>query len=174
MLSEPEERILEEKTNTGGRAFSRFFDELVAAMRFRISGPDGTTRELGEEEVLALLYHTDRDQRRAAADSLTQGLRANARPLTFVFNTLVQDKAVDDRLRGYAQPIAARNLANEIEDESVDALLEACVGHYPLVVRYYRLKARLLGLERLEDYDRYAPIGVDTGAIGFDEAREPA
>ena len=172
VLSEPEERILEEKTNTGGRAFSRFFDELVAAMRFRISGPDGTTRELGEEEVLALLYHTDRDQRRAAADSLTQGLRANARPLTFVFNTLVQDKAVDDRLRGYAQPIAARNLANEIEDESVDALLEACVGHYPLVVRYYRLKARLLGLERLEDYDRYAPIGVDTGAIGFNEARQ--
>ena len=164
VLSEPEERVLEEKANTGARAFGRLFDELVADMRFRVSGPDGTTRELGEEEVLALLYHSDRGERRAAADALTEGLRANTRPLAFVFNTLVQDKAVDDRLRDYAQPIAARNLANEIENESVDVLLATCVRHYPLVARYYRLKARLLGLERLEDYDRYAPLSA-AGAL---------
>ena len=105
------------------------------------------------------------------SNELTEGLRANARPLTFVFNTLVQDKAVEDRLRDYAHPISSRNLANEIEHESVDALLGACVARYPLVARYYRLKARLLGLDRLEDYDRYAPVGVDTGSVGFDEAR---
>ncbi|MEE2677617.1 MAG: M3 family oligoendopeptidase [Myxococcota bacterium] len=171
VLSEAEERVLEEKANTGGRAFGRLFDELVADMRFRVESPDGSSRELGEEEVLALLYHAQRDERRAAADALTEGLRANARPLTFVFNTLVQDKAVEDRLRDYAHPISSRNLANEIEHESVDALLGACVARYPLVARYYRLKARLLGLDRLEDYDRYAPVGVDTGSVGFDEAR---
>jgi len=171
VLTEAEERVLEEKANTGGRAFGRLFDELVADMRFRVESPDGSSRELGEEEVLALLYHAQRDERRAAADALTEGLRANARPLTFVFNTLVQDKAVEDRLRDYAHPISSRNLANEIEHESVDALLGACVARYPLVARYYRLKARLLGLDRLEDYDRYAPVGVDTGSVGFDEAR---
>jgi len=171
VLSEPEEKILEATANTGRRAFGRLFDELLAAMRFTIEH-DGETRELGEEEVLALLYDPDRDTRRAAAKSLTQGLKANARPLAFIFNTLVQDKAVDDRLRSYERAIDARNLANEIENDSVDALLAACVEGYPLVARYYRLKARLLGLPRLADYDRYAPISAASGFRSFGAAKK--
>ena len=84
---------------------------------------------------------------------------------------LVQDKAVDDRLRSYVEPMAARNLANEIDGCSVEALLEACLARYPLVARYYRLKARLLGLARLEDYDRYAPVAAERGQREFAEAR---
>jgi len=171
VLSEAEERILEETANTGRRAFGRLFDEMLASMRFRIEGDDGEI-SLGEEEVLARLYDPDRDTRRTAAESLTQGLVENARPLGFIFNTLVQDKAVDDRLRSYPRAIDARNLANEIDGASVESLLSACVARYPLVARYYRLKARLLGLDQLEDYDRYAPIGSETGNRSFDEARD--
>jgi oligoendopeptidase F len=170
VLSEPEERILEETANTGRRAFGRLFDELLGAMRFRIES-DGEEQELGEEEVLSLLYDSDRDRRRAAARSLTCGLRENARPLAFIFNTLVRDKAVDDRLRRYPRPIHARNLANEIDGASVESLLSACVARYPLVARYYRLKARLLHLDRLEDYDRYAPVSSEAGRHGFESAR---
>ncbi len=170
VLSEPEERILEETANTGPRAFGRFFDEFVSAMRFRVTR-EGETTELGEEEVLAQLYDPVRATRREAARALTDGLKTHARPLAFIFNTLIQHKAVEDRLRAFEAPMAARNLANEIDEPSVASLLSACVARYPLVARYYRLKARLLGLSRLEDYDRYAPISPEPTQIPFDRAR---
>jgi len=170
VLAENEEQLIEDLANTGRRAFSRLFDELVAALRFQVTHA-GETRELGEEEVLAHLYAPDRELRREAARALTQGLRSNARPLAFIFNTLVQDKAVDDRLRRFETPWASRHLANEIDAASVDALLAACTARYPLVARYYRLKARLLGLPRLEDFDRYAPIAEKGNTRSWDEAR---
>jgi oligoendopeptidase F len=172
VLSEPEERILEETANTGPRAFARLFDQFTSALRFRVER-EGETSELGEEEVLALLYDPVRAVRREAARSLTEGLKANARPLAFIFNTLTQHKAVEDRLREFGTPMAARHLANEIDPASVESLLSAVVARYPLVARYYRLKARLLGLARLEDYDRYAPVaaGVEAGPRHFEAAR---
>src|SRR5262249_61149297 len=112
-----------------------------------------------------------RGPRGAAAAGLSAGLRANARVLGFIFNILVQDKAADDRRRHYLHPMAARHLANEARRESVDALLDACVGRYDLVARYYRLKAQLLGLPELADYDRYAPLGGAEGERSFAEAR---
>jgi oligoendopeptidase F len=171
VLSEPEERLVEELANTGSRAFSRLFDEVLAAMRFRVELPSGP-RELVEEEVLSLLYEPDREVRRAASRSLTEGLRGSSRLLAFIFNVLVQDKAVQDRLRRYAAPMDARNLSNEIEGMAVKALMEACEARHGLVARYYRLKARLLGLERLEEFDRYAPIPGAEGRRSFGEARD--
>jgi len=170
VLSEPEERILEETANTGRRAFGRLFDEILGSLRFRLEHA-GRSEELSEEEVLAKLYEPDRELRRAAAQALTQGLRQNARTLTFLFNTLVQDKAVTDRLRRYGDPMAERHLANEIEPAAVSALLAACEARFPLVARYYRLKAKLLGLPRLEEFDRYAPLPGKEGVRAFDEAR---
>ena len=102
---------------------------------------------------------------------MTEGLKLHARPLAFIFNTLVQHKAVEDRLRVFDSPMAARHLANEIDEPSAASLLSSCVARYPLVARYYRLKARLLGLSRLEDYDRYAPIAPEVTRIPFDRAR---
>ena len=170
MLTEPEERLLEETANPGRRAFSRLFDEVMASMRFRIEC-DGHVEDLGEEEVLAKLHEPSRPLRRAAAEGLTAGLRENSRILSFIFNTLLQDKAQLDRLRRFPSPMAERHLANEIEAPSVDALLTACEGRFPLVSRYYRLKARLLGLEHLEDYDRYAPVPGEAGARSWADAR---
>jgi oligoendopeptidase F len=171
VLSEPEEKLLAETANTGRNAFSRLFDELLAAMTFRVRDEEGNEESLSEEEVLARLYEPRRERRRAAAQALSEGLRANSRVLAFIFNTLVQDKSVQDRLRSYPSPMASRHLANEIEAASVESLLSACVSRYGLVARYYRLKAKLLGLPRLSDFDRYAPIGDDDGLRTFAEAR---
>lgn len=170
VLSEPEERILEETANTGPRAFARLFDEVLGAARFPVT-LDGETQELSEEEVLAILYEPDRARRRAAAQGLTEGLRRHSRVLAFIFNTLVQNKAVEDRLRRYGDPMQARNLANEIEGEAVRALLAACEAGHPLVQRYYRMKGRLLGIEPLFDYDRYAPLAEVRETRSWDDAR---
>ena len=170
VLSEPEERLLEEAANTGERAWSRLFDEVLGAARFELQ-IDGETRSVSEEEVLSLLYDPDRAKRKRAAASLTAGLREHSRVLSFIFNTLVQNKATEDRLRTYDDPMDSRNLANEIDGASVKALMEACERGHEMVQRYYRLKARLLGIEQLEDYDRYAPIGETLGLKSFDEAR---
>ncbi len=170
VLSEPEERLLEETANTGARAFSRLFDEILGRLRFSVRR-GGETLDLGEEEVLSLLHDSDRELRREAATALTRVLTQNSHTLAFVFNTLVQDKACDDRRRRYPTPMSARHLANEIDAEGVESLLSACVARYPLVARYYRLKARLLGLEKLTDYDRYAPVGEPPGSFDFERAR---
>jgi oligoendopeptidase F len=170
LLSEPEEKLLEEMANTGARAWMRLFDETLSSLRFRFDGPEGS-EEKTEEELLSLLYEPDRELRRLAADALTRGLRDHARLFTFVFNILVQDKASRDRLRRYPDPAAERHLANEIEPETVAALLQACEARYDLVQRYYRLKRSLLGLEELFDYDRYAPIGAAEGRRSWDAAR---
>jgi oligoendopeptidase F len=170
VLSEPEERLLEETANTGSRAFSRLFDEILGRLRFSVRR-GGETLDLGEEEVLSLLHDPDRALRREAAAALTQVLTRNSHLLAFVFNTLLQDKAGDDRRRRFPTPMSARHLANEIDAEGVESLLSACVARYPLVGRYYRLKARLLGLDKLTDYDRYAPVGEPPGSFDFERAR---
>ncbi len=171
VLTEPEERILEEAANTGPRAFARLFDEVMGAARFDVQ-VDGERAELSEEEVLAMLYEPDRDRRKAASEGLTDGLKKNSRVLSFIFNTLVQSKAVEDRLRRYDDAMDERNLANEIDGASVRALMTASEEAFPLVHRYYRLKGKLLGLEPLYDYDRYAPLLDVQETRDWDYARD--
>ncbi|MBL7978693.1 MAG: M3 family oligoendopeptidase [Bacteroidetes Order II. Incertae sedis bacterium] len=165
LLSEPEEKILSEKSNTGVGAWNRFFDETLGAAVFSLRGQDVT-----EQEVLTKLSDSDRDLRREAALSLTEGLEKHARILTFIFNTILADKASSDRLRGYASWISSRNAANEIEDDTVEALVQAVTGRYDLVSRFYKLKKHLLGLDEMMDYDRYAPIGEAETQYTWQEA----
>lgn len=171
VLSEPEEKILEEKANTGARAFSRLFDEVLSSLEFTVDA-EGIPPRLNESRVLALLYDGRREVRRAAAAALTRGLQANQLLLGFIFNTLTHDHAIDDRLRVYGDPMASRHLANEIEAETVGALMEACEANHGIVRRYYHLKRRLLGLEELADYDRYAPITLATPAVSWERCRD--
>jgi len=167
LLTEPEEKIVTEKSVTGASAWDRLFDEVVGAIKVDI---DGT--EVGFEEAMAKLYAVDRDERRRASESITAALEPTLRTRAFVFNTIVLDKSVDDRLRGYATWISARNLSNDTTDEAVQALVDAVVHRYDVPQRYYRLKARLLGLERLAHYDRMAPIGDDPVTIPWAEAQD--
>ena len=171
VLSEPEEKILEDKANTGARAFSRLFDEFVSSLTFEVEIED-TRRTLNESGVLTLLYDPRREVRRIAAEALTRGLQTNELLLGFIFNTLTQDHAVDDRLRSYRDPMQARHLANEISADTVQALMQACEARHDLVQRYYRLKGRLLGIDRLADYDRYAPVVAEEATATWPQCRE--
>ena len=166
VLSEAEEKILSEKNITGKNAWTRFFDETVGAMRFELDG-----ESLTQEEILSTLYGPTRTLRREAALSFTDGLKDRLRTFTFIFNTLLADKASTDRLRGYDHWLEQRNRANEVDDETVDTLVDAVTTRYDLVARFYRLKEKLLGLDELHDYDRYAPIRETSTTYEWDEAR---
>jgi len=170
-LSEPEEKILDEKANTGSRAFRRLFDEVINNIRFKVR-LDGKTKELTETETLTLLYDADRNRRKAAAKGLTLGLKENKHVLTYIFNNLVQDHAVNVRLRSFPDAMAPRHLDNEIDKATVDALITSCEKNYPMVERYYSLKKRLLGLKRFYDYDRYAPIFSEKKTIDYQTGKE--
>ncbi len=170
-LSEPEEKILEETANTGCRAFDRLFEEVVSALEFKIT-IDGEEHVLNESAVLALLRDPDREKRKNAAASLTAGLSTQAKVLTFIFNTLVQDKAVGDRLRQYEYPEQARNLSNELSRETVEMVIDQCATNYELVARYYRTKREILGYDTLTHYDRYAPLFEAHQMRSFEEARD--
>jgi oligoendopeptidase F len=170
-LSEPEEKILEEKSVTGRGAFVRLFDETVASLRFPFAH-DGRTESLSLQQINAKLYDANRAVRQAAALGLTKGLQDNARLLTFIFNNLVLDHHGDTELRRFPDPMASRNLANEIAGEVVEALMTATERHHDMVQRYYRLKGQLLGLEPLYDYDRYAPVFPDLPTCTWPTARQ--
>jgi oligoendopeptidase F len=169
-LSEPEEKILEEKALTGRAAFVRLFDETVASLRFPFTYA-GRNESLSLQQINARLYDADRGVRQAAAEGLTCGLRDNSRLLTYVMNTLVLDHRSDCNLRRFDTPMAPRHLANEISPSVVDALMTAAERYHGTVQRYYRLKARLLDLDPLYDYDRYAPLFADMPACDWPTAR---
>ena len=166
-LSEPEERILTELRVTGRSAWSRLFEEQLASTKLELDG-----EETSLEIALAKLYSDDRDERKAAAEAVTAGLEPGLRTRAYVFNTLLADKATEDRLRGLPHWLAARNLDNEASDESVEALVDTVASRYEIVRRWYRLKAKILKIDRLTDYDRYAGVGTSAGVIAWPQARD--
>jgi len=170
-LSEIEEVLLEKTANTGSRAWIRLHDELTANHVFEYRSPDGETQSLSLQAVLDLLRNSDRAVRQAAADALTNGLLQLQRTLTFTYNTLLQDKKIEDQLRGYAYPEQSRHLANELDREIVDTVIALCVENFGLVHRFYEVKRKILGLEQLTHIDRYAPLFPADEQIDFEKAK---
>ncbi len=170
-LSQAEETVLEETANSRGRAFRRLSTEVISRMKFQLE-IDGTTQELSQSELLAYNYHPNRELRRAATDSLAATLKDNAPTLTFIMNTLLAEKEVMDRLRGYATPESSRNLDNELPDEAVATMVEVVVKNFSIVADYYKLKGKLLGIDNLMHYDRYAPLKKSEETIAYDKACE--
>jgi oligoendopeptidase F len=168
LLSEPEEKILAEKSIASQAAWSRLFGEQVAALRVKTADE----AELSLDVALSRLQLPDRDLRRATAEAVSTTLEPGLRTRAFIYNTLLHDKAVEDRLRSYPHWLASRNLANEASDESVMALIEAVRARYDIPQRWYRLKAKLLGVDRLADYDRAAPVLSEEVTFSFGEARD--
>ncbi len=167
-LEENQEQVISIKSVTGRNAWVRLFDETLSAATFDLDG-----EELSEQEVLSKLHNPDRELRRRAAESLTAGLKKLSRPLTYIFNTLLVDKKLSDELRKYPHWLASRNLSNEISDSSVNALVQTVESRYDIAQRYYRLKAKLLGLDgQMTDYDRYAPVYRSDVTITWNEARD--
>ncbi len=168
VLSEPEERIDTEKSVTGNSAWVRLFEELVADLGVEV---DGSKTSL--DEALARLQQlTDQDARRAVAEAVTTTLAPGLRTRAYILNTVLNERAIEDRLRNYPRWVSSRNLSNEISDEAVDSLVGALTSRYDIPQRYYRLKAKLLGLDTLYDYDRYAPLGDEPPTVSWDEARD--
>jgi oligoendopeptidase F len=159
-LADEVEKVLHEKYVVGRAAWVRLFDETLAALRFPLDG-----RELTSAEIFDALSDKDRERRRAAGRSISEVLGRNARLFARITNTLAKEKQIEDGWRRFARPISSRNLANHVEDEVVDALIAAVRAAYPrLSHRYYALKARWMGLERLAYYDRNAPLPEDSDA----------
>ena len=157
-LDDEIERVLHEKSVTGRTAWVRLFDETMAGLRFPLDG-----KELTSSQVFDLLSDRDRVKREAAATSIASVLTPRAKLFALITNTLAKDKQIEDGWRQFARPISSRNLANHVEDEVVDALIAAVRDAYPrLSHRYYRLKARWLGLDHLEHWDRNAPLPEDS------------
>lgn len=166
LLSEAEETLLIERAPAGRGSWTTLFDKIMGHLRFGESGRS-------EEEVLSDLYLPDREQRRQAAAELTAGLGSQLHVLTHTFNTLLADKMIDDRLRRYPHWLSSMNLHNELNDGTVATLVKAVSGRYDIPQRYYRLKRRLLGLDQLTDYDRYAPLPhLPTTTVSWDQGRE--
>ncbi|VVB90697.1 Peptidase family M3 [uncultured archaeon] len=149
LLSETEEKLLQEISPVGAGSWNRLFEKVISQARF-----GGRV----EEEVLAELYYPDRQVRIKAAKDVTEGLTSQQHILTHIFNTILADRMIKDRLRKFPDWVSYMNLDNEIDEKTVNALVDAVKSRYDIPQRYYRKKRELLGYDELFDYDRYAPL----------------
>lgn len=168
-LADDIEKLFHEKSQTGRSAWNRLFDETLAAMRFDVEG-----EELALEATLNRLQDPDEAKRKAAAEALAVTFKDNLRVITLVTNVLAKDKEISDTWRGFKDIADSRHLANRVEREVVDALVSAVRDAYPrLSHRYYAMKAKWLGKEKLAHWDRNAPLPkADRRTIPWTEARD--
>ena len=169
-LSEKEEQILNQKNLTGRSAFEQLYDELCGSLRFNLT-VDGVDRELTDSEVMALLRDPNRELREHALSVFLETHGKQALVITSVFNNAFLDHRLDCDLRHYDSVVMPTHLSNDIAPETVEAMMQAVERHYGLAQEYFRLKARLLGVDKLKTSDIYAPVAAETEKIPFDEAR---
>ena len=167
-LDDEIEQLFHEKSVTGAAAWNRLFDETMSSLEFNV---DGET--LPVASALNLLQDPDRGKREAAAKEISDVLNANIRTFSLITNTLAKDKEISDRWRGFEDIADGRHLANRVEREVVDALVSAVQDAFPsLSHRYYKMKAKWLGLDVMEHWDRNAPLPTeDERLIDWKEAR---
>ena len=168
-LSDEVEQLLHEKSVSGRAAWVRLFEETLSDLRFDVYG-----KSLTLSDTLNMLSDKDAKTRQKAAKALGQVLGRNSRLFALITNTLAKDKEIEDQWRSYPRPVSARNLANQVEDDVVDALVAAVRDAFPgLSHRYYTLKARWFGVEALDYWDRNAPLpDADDKPYSWDQARE--
>lgn len=168
-LEDRVEQLFHEKSVTGRGAWNRLFDETMTGLRFKV---DGT--ELTLEPTLNLLQDPDPAMRQKASEALSEVFKENLRVFTLITNTLSKDREIADRWRGFEDIADARHLANRVERPVVDALASAVIAAYPrLSHRYYAMKAKWLGMEQMNNWDRNAPLPeAPTAAIPWNDARQ--
>ena len=171
-LSEIEETLLARFSNTGPSAFVRLSGEIRAATVFRPALPDGTAPEMNLSQLGALYSSPERSVRQAAAEAFTVGAKANLKTLTFILNTLLQDKAVSDEIRHYETPESTGFRRDELPRETVELVTDTTADHYGLAARYYKTKREILGLDTFRDYDLAAPLFQAAENVPFEQAQE--
>lgn len=162
------EQLFHEKSVTGRAAWNRLFDETIASLRFDVEG-----ESLSLEPTLSLLQDPDGAKRKAAAKAVGDTLGGELRTFTLITNVLAKDKEISDRWRGFKDVADSRHLANRVEGEVVDALVSSVRDSFPrLSHRYYKLKAKWMGVDALDYWDRNAPLpNADKALIGWDDAK---
>lgn len=168
-LRENEERLLTRKNLTGINAFTKLFDELSASLSYRME-LDGEEQEFTGEELLGLLHHPSADVRFRAMTCFLEKHGEHGIVYNAVFNNMALDHGQEMELRGYQTPIQPTNIGNEIPDEAVEHLMQVTEANYGLAREYFRLKARMLGMERIRNCDVYAPVAETQKKYTFDEA----
>jgi oligoendopeptidase F len=170
-LTEPEEKLVNERDNTGRNAFGRLFSEITASLTFTLENA-GKKEDLNLSQILSLFHDPNRALRERAMETLYEGLARHGQVLTFIYDTLIQDSLIIDRLRSYPNPLAQRHLANEIDSETVQTMMAVTEEHYGLAQDYFSLKAKLLELPRLVLYDQYAPVGKEAAPFPYGQAQQ--
>ena len=170
-LTELEEKVINDRDNTGRNAFGRLFSEITSSLTFAFEKP-GEKADLNLSQILSLLHEPDRALRQSAMDTLYKGLSQHGQVLTFIYDTLIQDQLTMDRLRSYPDPMAQRHLFNEIDGAAVKTMMAVVEENYGLAHDYFRLKAKLLKLPRLALYDQYAPVGKEVKPFPYQQARQ--
>ena len=170
-LTELEERVINDRDNTGRNAFGRLFSEITSSLTFAFE-KQGEKADLNLSQILSLLHESDRALRQSAMETLYQGLSQQGQVLTFIYDTLIQDQLTMDRLRSYPDPMAQRHLFNEIDGAAVKTMMAVVEENYGLAHDYFRLKAKLLKLPRLALYDQYAPVGKEVKPFPYQQARQ--
>ena len=166
-LTEPEERVLTDFSPVGNGAWVRLFEELRARIRVDVDG-----EQLPLETALNLIREPDRNLRHKASGAISEALGEDIRTRGYVFNVILQEKAIDDRVRHFPSWISSRNLANETSDAAVQALVDAVTSRYDVCIRYYRVKGKLMNVGELHEWDRYAPVSDTTRDLTWDEASD--
>lgn len=169
-LKENEERLLTRKDLTGIRAFTKLFDELSASFIYKME-LDGEEKEFTGEELLSLLHHTSADVRFRAFSTFLERHGEHGIVYNAVFNNMALDHGQDMELRNYQTPIQPTNIGNEIPDEAVEHLMSVTEANYGLAQEYFRIKAGMLGMDKLRNCDLYAPVAEEEKKYSFDEAR---
>ncbi|MBA4249129.1 MAG: oligoendopeptidase F [Candidatus Puniceispirillum sp.] len=162
------EQTLIKKSLTSSQAFVRLYDETLSRMEFVVDGD-----VMNISEVVELMSDFDATKRAKGARALGQGLDKNQHLLTFIMNQIIKDKSIEDDMRGYASPWSSRDLSNQIETDVVHILVETVKESYEnLSHRYYRLKAKLMNQDKIQYWDRNAPLYDDSSKISWLEARK--
>ena len=153
-LSEPEERLLLEKSLTSGDAWVRLYEETSSRLNYTVDG-----KHYNDAEISKLLLDKDADLRLKAGKEINHVLQKNGHLMTFIYNMVIKDKAIEDEKRGFKTPISARNMSEDVSDESVEVLASTVKKHYKDIAhRFYKLKAKWLGVEKINYWDRNAPL----------------
>jgi oligoendopeptidase F len=161
LLSEPEERVLAEKSVTGTAAWTRLYEEQLSSVQVVI----GSEEPMPLDAALSRLQSPSRSTREAAATAITAALAPGLRTRAYIYNTLLADKSTDDRMRTYSTWVSSRNLANQASDDAVKALVDAVTARNDIPQRWYKLKASLMGLDQLTFWDRNAMLSIEPPTV---------
>lgn len=170
-LSEKEEIILQQKSLTGGHAFVRLYDEIQASKQYELE-IDGKSVTMNRSELLDLLKDDSRELRKKAANVFSADLAKDAKLNSYIMNTLLEDKAVNEKLTKFENPEQSRHLDNDITQSVVDTMVSVVSENFFIVEDYYNHKKNWLHLDELFDYDRYAPVTESSSKYDFDQAKD--